>query len=233
MSVCGFLHSCVSVRSWVLSFLKNTSLFFRLLIYFPVLLHLSSKQANLIILLNSLSHPYWSPSLYHSLSPNCISTDFLLHFTVARLYSSASTGNSWGGAFAHRFPVSFWEKQSMLSHHGEMITARQSCGWRLACLQAVGVLNEHVLLSKRFEVDISQWSCKMIFMLDLSNWIQVPSGCCRFLFWLIRLGLYIHAIKHVKLMFVCLWANSMNACIDTPLRLCVRPTLSLRASSPG
>lgn len=82
----------------------------------------------------------------------------------------------------------------MLSQRGELSTARRSCGWRLACLQAVGDLNEHVLLSKKkFVADISQASCKMIFMLDLSKWIRVPSGCC-FGYLKIHLALYIHAV---------------------------------------
>lgn len=72
------------VRSWVLSFLKNTSLFFRLLILLlPIWFNPSSKWPKLIILLNSLSHPYRSPSLAHSLSPNCIWADFLLCLMLA------------------------------------------------------------------------------------------------------------------------------------------------------
>lgn len=68
------------VRSWVLSFLNNTSLFFGFLIpWLPIWFHPPSRWPNLIILLNLLFHP----SLNHSLSPNCISTDFLLQFTLA------------------------------------------------------------------------------------------------------------------------------------------------------
>lgn len=47
------------VRCGVLSFLNNTSLFIRLLIYFPILLFPPSKRANLIFPLKSLSHPHW------------------------------------------------------------------------------------------------------------------------------------------------------------------------------
>lgn len=103
--------SSSSCQVLVLSFLNNTSLFFRLLIpLLQIWFNQPSRWPNLLIFLNSLSRPYGSPSLNHSLFSNCILTHFFASLHASTwLYSSASTGNSWGGAFARRFPVSFWE----------------------------------------------------------------------------------------------------------------------------
>lgn len=113
----------------------------------------------------------------------------------------------------------------MLSHHCEMHTARRSCGWRLACLQAVGVLNEHVLLSKTFEVDFAKLQEDFH-----AGSVQLDPGSFRplllfSLFYLkIHLCVHVHAAEHTKLMFVCLGANSMCARIDTDASVCGPPS---------
>lgn len=107
----------------------------------------------------------------------------------------------------------------MLSHHCEMSTARRSCGWRLACLQAVGVLNEHVLLSKTFEADFFPSKAARWF----SCWIfQIGS---RFLQAAILKYIYVYTYMQYSISNECLYVSEqMYAYIDTHASVCGPPS---------